>query len=172
MAKRLQSSAKSFSIFEAAKNDKSQTAAVAKKTASAAPKKASGFGAFLSLEPSMKDPALQVHNDPEFVCIRDKYPKSRLHLLLIPLPSASDGIKLLKVEQLLELADPVGFLKKCRDMANDIIATKVLTSQTKYPSKTDLMIGKPRSNKYSFFINKVPGSLRMLKTHLKGSRIF
>lgn len=107
-----------------------------------------GFGGgFLSLEQSMSDPLLQVYRDSEFVCIRDKYPKSRVHLLLIPLLAATSGTRLLKVEQLLDLPEPVDFLERCRDVANDVVASKVCPCKAEddvYPKASDLIIGEQK----------------------------
>lgn len=98
---------------------------------------------FLSLEQSMSDPLLQLHRDSQFVCIRDKYPKSRVHLLLVPLPAATAGVRLLKVEQLLELPEPLDFLQRCRDVADDIVASKVCggSKDDAYPKASDLIVG-------------------------------
>ena len=149
--KRLQSTAKTFAIFDkktgqaaanseskattSAKNGKNQKQAGTKKPAS------SGFG-FLSLEQSMNDKTLQVYKDKEFVCIRDKYPKSRVHLLLIPLPAASNDVKLTKVEQLIQLPKSIEFLKKCQEICEKIITTSICDKPGKFPTAEDLMIGK------------------------------
>ena len=77
---------------------KSKNRSVIKKSASPASAKsaaASAKGSFLSLEASMNDVTLQVFKNDAFVCIRDKYPKAKTHLLLIPLLAK----KLVKVEQ-------------------------------------------------------------------------
>lgn len=79
------------------------------------------FSPFLSLEPSMNDKTLQVYKDEEFVCIRDKYPKSRCHLLLIPYPIK--GTKLLKVEDLIRLPNSIDFLKEMKSLAHKIVET-------------------------------------------------
>ena len=72
-------------------------------------------GNFLSLEQSMNDPLMQVFKNERFVCIRDKFPKSRVHLLLIPL-----GLKLLKVEQVIQLPNRLEFLRDMKKTAGQI----------------------------------------------------
>ena len=78
------------------------------------------FAKFLSLEQSMNDPALQVFKDKDFVCIRDKFPKARVHLLLIPLVLQA-GAKLTKVEQLIRLPNSSELLKQMKKVANQVI---------------------------------------------------
>lgn len=136
MSKRLQGSAKGASKRKTTKT----------KVAGAASKPRAAGGGFLSLEQSMSDPLLQLYRDSQFVCIRDKYPKSRVHLLLIPLPAATAGVRLLKVEQLLELSAPLDFLQRCRDVADDIVASKVCdkSKSDAYPKASDLIIGGER----------------------------
>jgi aprataxin len=79
------------------------------------------FSPFLSLDASMKDKTLQVFKSDRFVCIRDKYPKARVHLLLIPLVSISNGVKLLKVQDLLKLKDSLDILKEMKQLARKIV---------------------------------------------------
>ncbi len=99
-------------------------------------KQTSGFS-FLSLEASMNDKTLEVFRNSEFVCIRDKFPKSRIHLLLIPLPV--DGKKLLKVEQLIQLPDPIRILSQMQT-----VASQVITENLKLQKEIDFKIGKSR----------------------------
>jgi aprataxin len=82
--------------------------------------KSSGLS-FLSLEQSMNDITLQVYRNDEFVCIKDKYPKARVHLLLIPLLASTSGTKLLKLEQLIRLPKPIEFLKLIQEISTKII---------------------------------------------------
>lgn len=74
------------------------------------------FTPFLSLESSLNDPTLQVFKNDRFVCIRDKYPKARFHLLLVP-----RDVKLNKVEDLIRLDDAVKYLKDMRQLAKEIV---------------------------------------------------
>ena len=72
---------------------------------------------FLSLESSMNDKTLQVFKNDSFVCIRDKYPKSKIHLLLIPLLSK----RMTKVENLIQIPNSIDFLHQIRNTTNEII---------------------------------------------------
>lgn len=92
-----------------------ETKAVAK----ANPTKTAKFSHFLSLESSMNDTKLQIYKDDKFVCIRDKYPKSMVHFLLIPL--AIKGVKLTKVQDVLKLSNCLEFLGQMRKLADSII---------------------------------------------------
>lgn len=160
MSKRLQSTSKTFSIFTKKKStsptnmDNDAHNSITKKSPgsskSVSKKPVSGFG-FLSLEQSMNDKTLQVYKNDEFVCIRDKYPKSRIHLLLIPLPEASNGIKLTKVEQVLQMPTAIQFLKNIRDLALEIIKSSVIKSKETYPQLNDIKIGKQISQLELFF---------------------
>lgn len=89
------------------------------------------FVSFLSLDASLKDPTLQVFKNDRFVCIRDKYPKSRFHLLLVPLPVVSGGVKLLNVQDLIRLADVQDVLKEMRRLADEIVQKYCPTSELK-----------------------------------------
>ena len=148
MSKRLQSSAKTFSIFNNKKtNSKDHEDAQSSKprksvgeSSSKSKKPTSGFG-FLSLEQSMNDKTLQVFKNNDYVCIRDKYPKSRVHLLLIPLPNVSDGIKLTKVEQVIAMPKAITFLKNMQDLASEIIKSSVIKPNESYPQSSDIRIG-------------------------------
>jgi len=125
--KRLESSSAPRSSKTAAKNDKSKHPAAKK----------SGFS-FLSLEASMNDKTLEVFRSDTFVCIRDKFPKSRIHLLLIPLPVG--GKKLLKVEHIIQLDKPVQFLAEMKALATQIITERVLKASADL-QETDFKIG-------------------------------
>jgi aprataxin len=76
--------------------------------------------AFLSLKYSMEDRSLQVYKDNKFVCIRDKYPKARCHLLLIPI-----GIQLLKVQDLLKIPNCLDFLNEIKTKTFQLIEEHV-----------------------------------------------
>lgn len=82
------------------------------------------FSSFLNLETTLNDPNAQVFKNDRFVCIRDKYPKSRFHLLLVPLATVSHGLKLLKVQDLIRLNDSLNVLREMRQLANDIVEKK------------------------------------------------
>lgn len=125
--KRLESSSAPRSSKTATKDDKSKQP----------PAKKSGFS-FLSLEASMNDKTLEVYRSDTFVCIRDKFPKSRIHLLLIPLPVG--GKKLLKVEQVIQLDKPVQFLTEMKALATQIITERVLKASADL-QETDFKIG-------------------------------
>ena len=101
--------------------DNEKEASTKKTTATKAKSASSGskFTPFLSLKDSINDKTLQVYKDDRFVCIRDKYPKARVHLLLIPI-----GIQLLKVQDLIKLPNSLEFLKEMRQLANKIVEEK------------------------------------------------
>ena len=96
---------------------------------------------FLSLEESMKDKSLQVYKDDRFVCIRDKYPKARIHLLLIPLEAATPGVKLAKVEQVVRLPNVQEFLQTLSEISTKIIDQFICKSTDSFPHKKDLICG-------------------------------
>lgn len=91
---------------------------------------------FLSLTQSMNDTTLQVYKDEKFVIIRDKYPKSKCHLLLIPL-APNETTKLVKVEDVIRLPHAINFLKEIKDL----IATKLLPLLPSTINKSHLMYG-------------------------------
>jgi len=86
----------------------------------------------------MNDKTLEVFCSDTFVCIRDKFPKSRIHLLLIPLPVGSK--KLLKVEHIIQLDKPVQFLAEMKALATQIITDRVLKASADL-QETDFKIG-------------------------------
>lgn len=81
-------------------------------------KPAAKFSPFLSLESSLNDPTMQVFKNDQFVCIRDKYPKARFHMLLVP---RGGPIKLTSVEDVIRLSNAVSFLKQMRQLAHEIV---------------------------------------------------
>ncbi|CAF1040094.1 unnamed protein product [Brachionus calyciflorus] len=85
----------------------------------ATPKK---FTSFLSLESSMKDEKIQVFKNEKFVCIKDKYPKAKIHFLLIP--HGDTFPKLLKVADIIKLPKSVEILKEMKDISDKIINDK------------------------------------------------
>jgi aprataxin len=93
-------------------------------------------GSFLSLTQSMNDASVRVYKDDKFVIIRDKYPKSKCHLLLIPLQT-SDVTKLLKVEDLIRLPQALSLLKEIKEL----ISSKLLTLLPSSINKSHLMYG-------------------------------
>lgn len=122
MPKRLQQKAKPVDDDNSSDEEtkKSKNKHVLKKTSNTSKSNESkAKPGFLSLEASMNDKKLQVFKNEKFVCIRDKYPKSKIHLLLIPLLEA----KLHKVEQIIQLPNAIEFLKELRTTANHIIAS-------------------------------------------------
>jgi aprataxin len=91
---------------------------------------------FLSLEESMRDESVQVFRNERFVCIKDKFPKSNYHLLLIPLfgkerEGDSKGKKsyLSSVEELLRLDNYEMILKEMNDLSLKIIKEIVPTKE-------------------------------------------
>lgn len=74
---------------------------------------------FLSLESSMKDHKLQVFKNDRFVCIKDKYPKSKAHFLLIPHGDAFP--KLIKLADLINLSQCIDILTELKSLSNKII---------------------------------------------------
>lgn len=91
-----------------------QSSKIEASSSSAASRK---FTSFLSLESSLNDPTMQVFKNDRFVCIRDKYPKARFHLLLVP-----RGLKLTKVQDVIRMDNAVSFLKDMRQLAHEIVA--------------------------------------------------
>jgi aprataxin len=119
--KRLQSKAKidSKSVTNMKKSkssDSSDEEKATKKKPTAGTSSTSKFS-FLSLKDSMNDKTLQVFKSDRFVCIRDKYPKARFHMLLIP----TIGVQLMKVQDLIKLPDSLDFLKEIKTLAEKII---------------------------------------------------
>jgi aprataxin len=76
---------------------------------------------FLSLESSLNDKDLQVHNDNKFICIKDKYPKSKCHYLLVPIEKKFKGLNEFHKADL-EL------LENLRDLSDMLIKTKFATN--------------------------------------------
>lgn len=112
--KRLKSSAK---LVESSDSDEDKKKVKNKTTVSKPATKTSTFkSSFLSLEQSMNDTTVQVFKNDKFLCIKDKFPKSTIHLLLIPIAP-----KLLKVEQLIQLPNSVTFLRQFKETADEII---------------------------------------------------
>ena len=98
-------------------------------------KKAFKSSPFLSLEQSMNDRTLQVYKDDTFVVIRDKYPKAKCHMLLIPL--LINGVKLIKLEDLIRLPNSIQFLKQMKRLVSD----KILALLPASIHKSHLMLG-------------------------------
>lgn len=76
-------------------------------------------GSFLSLESSMKDQKLQVFKNDRFVCIKDKYPKSKAHFLLIP--NGETFPKLIKLADLINLSHSIDVLTELKSLSKKII---------------------------------------------------
>ena len=129
-SKTLATSARKTSSDEEEPLVKTKSASSAKKPA---PK--SFGGSFLSLEQSMNDKTLQVYKDDAFVCIRDKFPKAKCHLLLIPLPV--NGVKLIKLEDVIRSPNAIEFLKQMRQL----VAEKILNLLPASINKASLMSG-------------------------------
>ena len=121
--KRLQSTAKSEYKTSKKKSDSDNTNDEKIKDKSSSAKSATdqsvshgGKFSFLSLKDSMNDKTLQVMKNERFICIRDKYPKSRIHLLLIPL-----GVQLLKVQDIIKLPNAIEILKEMKQLTGKIV---------------------------------------------------
>jgi aprataxin len=130
MIKRLQNSTKPFNSKSASKRNDIDSEEEEKQTKEKMAKFsgnkgnfANKFSNFLSLEASINDKTMQVYKDDDLVCIRDKYPKARFHLLLIPLITDDNKKKFTKVEQLITvLPRPIEFLKKMLNISNKIVS--------------------------------------------------
>lgn len=123
--KRLQTTAKTSMEKSAKPSSSKQNAKHSDKKAPSAP--------FLSLESSMKDPTVQVFKNERYVCIKDKYPKAKVHLLLIPFANviSNEATKnLLKVQDLIKLPNAVDILKEMKSLTENII-------QEKFPDKVN-----------------------------------
>ncbi|RNA08194.1 aprataxin isoform X2 [Brachionus plicatilis] len=86
---------------------------------------------FLSLESSMKDEKLQVFKNDRFICIQDKYPKAKVHFLLIP--HGNELPKMIRVADLIKSNQCLDLLKEIKSLSEKIIAEnfpKELKSKT------------------------------------------
>lgn len=125
--KRLQHNKPKMDKNESSDEDKrskpsSSTSTKNSKVTSTSSKPKFGGGSFLSLDATLNDPSAQVFKNDRFVCIRDKYPKSRFHLLLVPLTTVSKGAKLLKVQDLIKLDDSRQVLREMKQLSEEIVS--------------------------------------------------
>lgn len=81
------------------------------------------FGSFLSLEASMNDEKIQVYKNEKYICIKDKYPKAKVHFLLIP--HGDKMPKLLRLADLISLPKSVDILKEMKFLSDQLIEKNV-----------------------------------------------